>query len=443
MSDPALAPRAWVPAACERHVRTLASATAARDPAATAARLHELVGDNRQIHEAEALNLNPAANVMNPAAEALLSAGLGARPSLGWPGDKYEMGLEAVEEIEVIAAELAAETFSASHAEIRAPSGAMANLFGFLATCRPGDRIIAPPAAVAGHVTHHAPGVAGLLGLEIHEAPVDAAGYTVDVEGVREMALRLRPKLITIGQSLNLFPHPVAALRAVADEVGAALLFDAAHLCGLIAGAAWPNPLDEGAHLMTMSTYKSLGGPPGGLIVTREPALAERLDAIAFPGLTANFDAGRVAALALGLLDWRETGRAYAETMVATARALAEALAARNLPVHAADHGATRSHAFALEAARWGGGHAMAKRLRRAGLLTSGIGLPVAPVVGDANGLRVGAPEAVRWGLRPDHAPRLADLFHAALHRAPEAIAPETAVFRQTLDAIGFTRAAR
>ena len=82
------------------------------------------------------------------------------------------------------------------------------------------------------------------------------------------------------------------------DEVGAKLMFDAAHQCGIIAGRAWENPLDHGAHVMTMSTYKSLGGPPGGLFVTRDAEIAERLDAIAFPGMTANFDAAKAAALA-------------------------------------------------------------------------------------------------------------------------------------------------
>jgi glycine hydroxymethyltransferase len=426
--------RGWVPEACEARVRALAEQTAAADGAALARRLDALTAENRRIHETECVNLNPATNVMNPAAEALLAAGLGARPSLGYPGDKYEMGLEAIEQIEVIAAELAAEIFRARFAEVRVASGAMANLYAFMATCKPGDRVIVPPASIAGHVTHNAPGAAGLYGLEIHEAPIDAAGYTVDVDGVRDMALRLRPKLITIGCSLNLFPHPVADLRAVGDEVGATLLFDAAHLCGLIAGGAWPDPLAEGAHLMTMSTYKSLGGPAGGLIVTNDAALAERLDRIAFPGLTANFDAGRVAALAMTLLDWQACGPAYAAAMVEAARALAEALAARGLPVFAAARGATRSHAFALEAARWGGGHLMAQRLRRANLLASAIGLP------EGEGLRVGTPEMVRWGLGAAQAETLAGFVSDALSGEPESVAAHVTAFRQGLREIGFLR---
>ena len=108
------------------------------------------------------------------------------------------------------------------------------------------------------------------------------------------------------------------------DHKGAKLMFDAAHQCGIIAGKAWKNPLAEGAHLMTMSTYKSLAGPPGGLVVTNDPALAERIEAIAHPGLTANFDVGKTAALAVTMVDWQEHGHRYAAAMVAAARRLAE-----------------------------------------------------------------------------------------------------------------------
>jgi glycine hydroxymethyltransferase len=164
-------------------------------------------------------------------------------------------------------------------------------------------------------------------------APVDPAKFTVDVNAVRSLARDLGPKVITIGASLNLYLHPVHELRKIADEVGAVLLFDAAHVCGLIAGGVWPNPLEQGAHIMTMSTYKSLGGPAGGLIVTNEADLAQRIDAIAYPGFTANFDAGKTAALALTMLDWKTAGKECAATMVQTAADLALELATRGLPV--------------------------------------------------------------------------------------------------------------
>lgn len=439
---PRLARRDWVPSACENLVQSIAAFTAGAGVDALDAELARLAESNRAIQERDCINLNPAGNAMNPRAEAMLAAGLGSRPSLGYPGDKYEMGLEAVERIEVIAAELAAETFGAKYAEIRVAAGSMANLYAFMATCAPGDAIIAPPAEIGGHVTHHAAGAAGLFGLTIHAAPVDAANYTVDVEALRREARRLRPKLITIGGSLNLFPHPVRELRAVADEVGAKLLFDGAHLAGLIAGHAWPNPLAEGAHLLTMSTYKSLGGPPSGLVLTNDTEIARRLDAIAFPGLTANFDAAKAASLAVALLDWKVHGLDYAAAMIEVARALAAALADQGLPVFASERGGTQSHQFAVEAARFGGGQAMAKRLRRANILASGIGLPIAPVEGDMNGLRLGTPEIVRWGFTPADMVVVADFIARALasDMAADALAGEVTALRCARRTLRFVR---
>lgn len=428
--------RDWVPAESEALVQKIAKQTSHTASDVLLDRIEALATRNREIHEQDCFNLNPATNVMNPRAEALLSSGIGSRPSLGYPGDKYEMGLEAIEEIEVICAELCAEVFDARFAEIRVPSGAIANLYGFMAICSPGDTIIAPPPSIGGHVTHHAAGCAGLFGLRSLPAPTDADGYTVDLDALRDMARQERPRLITIGGSLNLFEHPVKEVRAIADEVGAKVIFDAAHQCGIIAGKAWRNPLSEGAHLMTMSTYKSLGGPAGGLIVTNDAGIAKALDAIAFPGMTANFDAAKSAALAVTMLDWRDHGRAYAAGMIAMSRALAQALDARGVPVFAGRCGFTNSHQFAVLAERFGGGQAASKTLRKAGFLACGIGLPVPEVPGDMNGLRIGTPELVRWGMTSDHADRLAHLIACGL--AGEDIAAEVGAWRRSFTKLHF-----
>ncbi|WP_375265285.1 serine hydroxymethyltransferase [Planktotalea sp.] len=431
--------RDWVPSQCEARVMEITAETAKRSTAQNAARLTALIEKNRDIHERECFNLNPATNVMNPRAEAMLASGLGSRPSLGYPGDKYEMGLEAIEEIEVIAAELCAQVFDAKYAEIRVPSGAIANLYGFMATCKAGDTIIAPPASIGGHVTHHLDGCAGLFGLKTVPAPVNADGYTLDVDGLRALAHEVKPKLITVGSSLNLQEHPVAEVRAIADEVCAKVLFDAAHQCGIIAGKSWKNPLNEGAHLMTMSTYKSLGGPASGLIVSNDAELMQRIDAIAFPGMTANFDAAKSAALAVTMLDWLDHGAAYSTQMIATAQALARALATQGLPVFKTTQGHTQSHQFAIEAANFGGGQAASKTLRKAGFLACGIGLPIEDVAGDMNGLRIGTPELVRWGVTPEHADQLAALIAKALRaNTPQDMAQELRELRESFDTLHY-----
>jgi glycine hydroxymethyltransferase len=178
---------------------------------------------------------------------------------------------------------------------------------------------------------------------------------------------------------------------------------------------------------MTMSTYKSLGGPAGGLLLTNRADLAERVDAIAYPGLTANFDAGKTASLAITLLDWLDGGREYAMAMTTTAAALADALATGGLPLFSTDRGYTTSHQFAVDATQWNGGHQASLRLRDANILACAIGLPG----GDEwSGLRLGTPEIVRWGMTPGDMPELAGLIVSALRGEPTAVAAETTAFR-------------
>lgn len=435
--------RAWVPETVENYIETLNQQYDQLDAQALLNEIDQLAAENNQIHLEDCFNLNPATNVMNPRAERALANGIGSRPSLGYPGDKYEMGLEAIEKIEVMAAQLACKVFDTQFAEIRVASGAMANLYAFMATCKAGDHIIVPPASIGGHVTHNTAGCAGLYGLNIHEAPVNAARYTVDLEGLKQQALAVKPKLISIGSSLNLLQHDIAAIREIADLVGAKVLFDAAHQCGMIAGKVWDNPIKQGAHIMTMSTYKSLGGPPSGLIVSDDAELMQRIDAIAFPGLTANFDAAKSAALAITLQDWLGFGEDYTKTMQATAMTLATELADRGLPIFSTEEGYTQSHQFAIEAATLGGGQTASKRLRQANLLACGIGLPIDAVEGDMNGLRLGTPELVRFGMTVEDMPKLADFIAKALKADTDlvALAQEVSAYRQQFKTMAFIHA--
>ena len=438
-TTPPIGNRTWLsPIAAEReaHIR---AALDFDDLDELDVRIDRLVARNREIHDLECINLNPASNVMNPRAEAMLASGLTTRASLGHPGDKYEMGLEAIEEIEVIAAELARKVFHATFVELRVGSGALANLYAFMATCRPGDSILVPPAEIGGHATHRDSGAAGLYGLDIHEYPVDSMTFSADLDALAELAARVRPKLITVGTSLNLFPHPVTEIREIADSVGAAVLFDAAHACGMIAGRAWPNPLDEGADLMTMSTYKSLGGPAGGMVFTNRSDLACRLDAIAYPGLTANFDVAVTTALAITLLDWLDVGTDYANAMVDTARALADELLRLDVPIFSTEHGRTTSHQLAADASRWGGGHEAALRLRRANILSSAIGLPGS----ESAGIRFGTPEIARIGMSVGDMPELAQIIADGLRNPTRNVAARARTMRRRFDTIGFVRDAK
>lgn len=431
----------WATAASQELITRIASQVDTKAGADVQKWIEELAQENHRLHDIEGINLNPATNILNPRAEKLLSSGMGSRASLGHPGDKYETGLGAIEQIEIITQELACEVFGSTYAEFRVPSGAIANLYAFMATTEPHDTIIAPPASIGGHVTHHKGGSAGLYRLNTISAPVDQTGYTIDIDALRKLAHEVKPKLITVGGSLNLFHHPIAQVRAIADEVGAKVLFDAAHLCGMIAGKVWPQPLVEGAHLMTFSTYKSLGGPAGGLIVTNDDEIAQKLDAIAYPGLTANFDAAKTAALGITLQDWKSVGRDYAQMMVKTSQALAQHLQNQGVNIFAADKGFTTSHQFAILAAPYGGGQTAARRMGEAGLLACGIGLPIEQVEGDLNGLRIGTPEIVRIGMKVEHMKDLAGFIAHSLDTnvEPKSIQREITEWRKQFSGVHYT----
>lgn len=432
--------RPWIPPAVDAWYARLALEVSPLAPAELIRQVERLAARQERWTDYDCINLNAATNVMSPRARALLGGTLGSRPSLGHPGDKYEMGLADAEQIEVTAGELARILFHAAFAEIRVLSGSLANLYAFMALARQGDAILAIPECAGGHVTHHARGAAGLYGLRIHEIPFDPGSMTVDLDGLARVARDVRPRIIAVGASLVLFPYDLAAVRQIATDVEASVLFDAAHVAGLIAGNVFPSPLDFGADVLTMSTYKTLGGPPGGLILTNDPGIAERLDRITYPGLTANPDMGRVAALAVAEADLRAHGRAYAGRCVENARALAAALRAEGFGVMAEAHGFTRTHHIAIDARPFGGGTRAARRLEATGILATGIPLPASAVEGDFNGLRLGTQEVTRWGMGPAEMTRLAALMARRMlsEEADEAVRGDVLALREPFRTVKF-----
>ena len=424
MSIPALG--GWVTATVNQRYGELAARSAGLTPGERLRHIGDLVAEQARWVDRECLNLNAATNVMNPYASELLASGIGSRPSLGLPGDKYETGLAPGEELEVLASELARRVFRCAYAETRMLSGAMANLAVYMATARPGDIIFSLPPAAGGHATHQPFAAPGLYGLDVRPIPLltdeATATWRVDLVALAAAVEAARPTLIVLGGSLALASYPIREVAEIAHAAGARLLFDAAHLSLLVAGEVFQQPLSEGADVISGSTYKALGGPPGGLILTDDDALAARLDTIAYPGLTANNDLGRVAALAIALNDLLVYGHDYAARCVEMAQALATALAAEGFSLAGQPSLYTVTHHVALDARRWQGGTSAARLLEPANILATGIGLPLPEIAGDQNGLRFGSQELVRWGMRPADAPGVARLIaRVLLHDEPAA----------------------
>ena len=424
----------WLREALREHYERLSSALDLA-PRAVPDAVGEVVRAEERHVERGSIVLYAGTNVMSPLARRMLATGLGSRPSMGPPGDKYQTGwVHHTERLEVLTVQLACRIFGARYAEVRLQSGSLANLAVYAALTQPGDPIMALPERAEGHASHHVIGMAGIRGLRVEEIPFDDRAMQVDLGGLRRVALAVRPKLIVLGASLMPWPQPVAEAAPIARESGARLVYDAAHVAGLIAGGRFQHPLDEGADVMTCSTYKSFGGPPGGLVITNDPEVAEGLDRAAYPQMTANYDVGRLASLAVAeaevLAFWPE----YAEACLANARALAEALSAHGFNVPGGDRGFTASHHVAVDATELGGGERAARHLEPTGILLSQIALPWDRPGQPAGGLRMGTQEVTRWGLGPEEMARIAAWMRRALlnGEAPEPISREVTELRGT-----------
>jgi glycine hydroxymethyltransferase len=360
-----------------------------------------------------------------------------SRPSMGWPGEKYQVGLDHLDTLEVLAPMLVADLMEGRFAEVRLQSATLANLAVYTAFARAGDKIAVLPEFAGGHASHHAQGVPAIRGLTVVDLPYLPDELDLDYGRLPGFLRVHRPRIVVIGASLMLFPHDVAAVRAAADEVGAVLVYDASHLAGLVAGKEFQRPLHEGAHLMTFSTYKSFGGPSGGCVVTRDPELAERVSNVAYPGMLANYDAGRLGALAVTAAELAERGPDYARACIANAQALGAALADNGFDVARHDGVFTRSHHLAVDALTLGGGDAAAVRLGEAGVYLSGISLPWQRIDEGLRGLRIGTQEITRRGFTPEHQPAVAALMRRALidREPPERVRADAVALRRQVNA--------
>jgi glycine hydroxymethyltransferase len=415
----------WVDGPAATRLAGLEAALPGGARAALDAAVRALDDHAREV-DADGLVLYAGTNAPSPLVAELHRSTLASRPSMGWPGAKYQAGTARIEELEVLATRAVAGLMRAEFAEVRAPSATIANLAVYTAVTRPGDAIATLPADAGGHTSHLAEGAPGVRGLRVHALPYDVERLDVDLAALPGFLAAVRPRLVVVGASLLLFPHRLEAIAGIAHAAGALVLYDASHVAGLLAGGAFQDPLREGADILTFSTYKSFGGPPGGVIATNDPALAQALATAVYPALTANYDAARLAPLTAAAVELASAGEAYARQCIANARALGAALHARGVPVLAADRGFTASHHLVID------GDVGALDASR--IYASAITYPVGH-----DGVRLGTQELARRRFVAADMDAVADLLARAL--AGETVAADVAALRRSRDGLAFTLA--
>jgi len=391
----------------------------------------------------ETINLIASENVMSPLAESAYVSDMMHRYAEGKPFKRYYQGTKYVDEVEVRASRLMGELLGGAHVDPRPVSGTTANasVFRVLAPC--GAKAVIAPVQAGAHVSHTKFGTLGALCIEHIEMPYDPDRMNVDVDKAVKLIEEVRPSFVVLGASVYLFPHPVKEIADAAHSVGARLVYDAAHVLGLIVGRRWHNPLSEGADVMTASTHKTFPGPQGGVIATRDKDLYKAISRAVFPLFVSNHHLHRLPALAITAVEMKYFGEQYADQVVRNARTLAEALASEGFRVLGEHLGYTRSHQVVLDVRPQGGGAKAARLLEDANIIVNKNLLPYDPpdAIKDPSGLRIGVQEMTRFGMKEDNMKDIARLMRRVLidGEPPERVAKDVTDYRSDYIEVKYT----
>jgi glycine hydroxymethyltransferase len=404
------------------------------------------ISDVRSIVEAQdewrglhAINLIASENVQSPACRAIQASDFMARYAEGHPnrGDevlRYYQGTRYIDQIETMAHDELLALTNTRQADVRPISGNAANTAIALGWLRGGDPIIVNSTAAGGHISHNTIGVFGRriqnrgasLSLEseqripLHFFPLADDMYHLDVPKSIELIERVRPRLIVLGKSLILFPEPLKELSQVCRSRDIPVLYDAAHVFGLIAGGQFQDPWREGATWVTASTHKTFPGPQRGVIVSDLDEDGERrywpsADRGVFPGSSSNHHLHTLPALVVAIREMRQHAHEYAAQIVANARALGQALDDEGITVEARDFGYTSSHQVAVNVGAHGGGVPVAQRLEANDIIVNYNLLPFDTDARNPSGLRIGVQEMTRYGMKEPQMQQLAQLIAGAI----------------------------
>jgi glycine hydroxymethyltransferase len=366
--------------------------------------------------QAEKFRLIPSENYVSLAVLEACGTVLTNKYSEGYPGRRYYEGQQFIDPLETLAMERAQALFGVDHANVQPYSGSPANLAVYLAFAQPGDTIMGLALPMGGHLTHGgAPTVSGKW-FNAVQYGVRRDNGRIDLDEVRDLALRERPKIIFCGGTALPRTVDFPGFAAIAREVDAVLVADIAHIAGLIAGGAHPSPVGH-APVITTTTHKTLRGPRGAMILT-DAAHAPAIDKAVFPGLQGGPHNHTTAGIAVALHEAAQPSfRGYAAQVVSNAKALADALLARGFDLVS---GGTDNHLLLADLTSKGiGGKPAAKALDRAGMELNFNAVPYdtrRPF--DPSGIRLGTPAVTTRGLTEEHMPQLAAWMDEAVTAA-------------------------
>jgi glycine hydroxymethyltransferase len=364
------------------------------------------------------LNLIASENVLSNRAREVMGSDFAHRYAEGHPGERYYQGTEIIDEIESRLKKHLKTLFHCRQVDVRPISGTVANDAVFSRFIRPGDVVLVNSTPGGGHISHHRAGSVGKYTNNIVNFPLTGDGYHIDVERTAELIRAVSPKVLILGKSLFLFPEPISELAGVCRERNITIIYDGAHVLGLIAGGCFQDPLKEGALLITGSVHKTFFGSQRGIILSNAGEVEWRkIDKGAFPGSSSNHHLDTLVPLAITVYEMMEFGAAYSKQTIANARKLGEELEGRGFKVAAAEFGCTESHQLAVDVMEFGGGDEVARHLKDNNIILNMNLLPHESLENVSNpaGIRLGVQEMTRFGMKEKEMGTIAELFKRCL----------------------------
>lgn len=377
------------------------------------AEIEQLIQKQDQWRD-KCINLIASENVMSRRVRSQAGSDFAHRYAEGHPGERYYRGTSYIDELENQLTANLKLLFECDHTEVRPISGTNANEAVFSRFVRPGDVVMVHATPAGGHISHHKEGSLGKFTQNIIDIPMTEDGYHIDVKKTTYLIEKAKPKIIVLGKSLFLFPEPVQELYEICQSNGTRIIYDAAHVLGLIAGKQFQRPLKEGAFLMTASTHKTYFGSQRGIILSNmEEQYWRKIDRGAFPGSSSNHHLDTLAQMAICTYEMMEFGEQYAKDTVNNAKTLAASLDNFGFHVQGKEFGYTETHQIAVNVKAYRGGERLSRTLEVNDIILNMNMLPHEPLSAHdhPDGIRIGVQEMTRFGMGEDEMVRIAELI--------------------------------
>ncbi len=387
----------------------------------------------------ETINLIASENTQSPVVRAMECNDFMGRYAEGHPNtsestNRYYEGTNYIDQIEIMASEEMKKLANCAQVDVRPISGNAANTAVALALLRGNDTVIANSIDVGGHISHNPTGVFGRRiqvrgqvlamnqknSISLHFWPVSADRYHLDVPKSLDLIEQTLPNLVILGKSLFLFPEPIAPIAEVCRTKNIPVLYDGAHVLGLILGEEFQDPFREGAHFITASTHKTFPGPQRGIVLgnlktTEELKWWTSIDRGILPGSSSNHHLHTLPGLLATIREMKQFGKAYAEQTVKNAKALGQALCDEGIAVEAREFGFTESHQIAINVSALGPAIDLAKQLAANNIILNHNLLPGDQDVRNPSGLRIGVQEMTRFGMKESEMGEISALIVEAM----------------------------